>query len=419
MKDFAKILLVLLLLSLLGSAVFAQNRLDSLYQNKQYFDLRDELAKHSERRSANLLFYRGVIANRFNQNKNAIKFFRRYLQSGDTKHLVEAYEELADSYTKINQYGKAAETYKILIERFKDKARAEKVADYKNSYGLWNALRDVLPQKVEMKEGIALQGSRDKAGLLNLPVKVNGQPMDLVFDTGANISVVTASTAKKLGLKIIESSVSVGSSTDANVNSKLAVADVKLGEAVVKNVIFLVFEDKALFFPQIDYQIHGIIGFPVIEALGNFSITRKDAFSVSIKPAASKVKQNLCFDGLLPLVAGVHKGRRMVFSLDSGADGSTFYRSFFKADEQNITKRAKPGKIMLGGSGGSKEVAGYILEALDLTVANRKVHFENARVITEKLNDKSEYLDGNLGQDLIWQFAKMTMDLRSMRIIFE
>ena len=210
-RSLTNFLVFLLLIVLLQSSVIAQNSLDVLYQNKQYFDLRDELAKHSKGKSTELLFYRGVIANRFNQNQKAISLFQQYLQKRDPEKSVEAYEELADSYSKIGQYQEAAATYKILFDRFADKVSAEKISDYKNSYELWNALKSILPQKVLISRDVKLQGKRDKADLLNLAVGINGQPMDLVFDTGANLSVITASTAKKLGLKIIESSVSVGS----------------------------------------------------------------------------------------------------------------------------------------------------------------------------------------------------------------
>lgn len=417
--SLTRLLLLFVGLLLLQSSLLGQKSLDVLYETRQYFDLRDSLAGKPIGKPADLLFYRGVVANRFNRNIDAIRYFQQYLKSGDTKNMVEAYEELADSYTKIDQYGKAAETYKILIERFKDKISAEKLADHRNSFGLWNAIKNIPPQKVLIERNIKLQASRDKANLLNLPVKINGQSLDFVFDTGANVSVVTVSTAKKLGLKVIESSVSVSSSTDAKVNSKLAVADIQLGDATVKNVVFLVVEDRSMFFSQIDYQINGIVGFPVIEALGNFSITKKDEFSVNLKQKSSKVGQNLCLDGLLPLVAGIYKDRRMVFSLDSGADRSTFYRSFFKADEKNIIKLAQPRKITLGGSGGSKDLDAYILNDLRLKVAGKNIRLDKAAVVTEDINDKSNYLAGNLGQDLIRQFAKMTMDLRSMRLVFE
>ncbi|RTZ46153.1 hypothetical protein EJ377_17055 [Chryseobacterium arthrosphaerae] len=43
------------------------------------------------------------------------------------------------------------------------------------------------------------------------------------------------------------------------------------------------FADQALSFPQISYQINGILGFPVIEALKEVQLTQDDYFIVPEK----------------------------------------------------------------------------------------------------------------------------------------
>jgi len=398
----------------------AQPALESLYRNRQYFDLRDELVKYPRDNSPELLFYRGVAANRFNRLAESIEFLQKYLESSDAKNPVDAYETLADSYAKNYEYGKSADVYKILLERFKDRLDAEKIADYENSFGLWSAIRDVPPQKIELGGDLQIQGTRDKANLLNLPVQINEQKMDFVFDTGANLSVVTASTAQKAGLKIIESSVSVGSSTDAKVKSKLAVAPVlKIGNSTVHNAVFLVLEDKSLFFPQVDYQINGIIGFPVMESFGNVTITQKNEISVKAKPIQQNFEPNLCLDGFDLLAAAYFGNRRMTFVFDTGAVTSTFYPLFFKAEKQKILKFSKLQKMKIGGAGGTKDVNAYSFRNLDLTIAGKKARIARAKIIVEPVNDEGKYFYGNLGQDLIKQFARMTLDFKSMRIIFE
>ncbi len=153
-----------------------------------------------------------------------------------------------------------------MLDDFRDKLGAEKLNDVENSFNLWNALRAVAPQTVMIESDTRLVGTRDKAGLLNVLIELNHQNASFVFDTGANLSTVTASTANRLKLQILETSVSVGSSTDNKVNSKLAVgAILKIGRVVLRNAVFLVLEDQTLFFPQIDYQISGIIGLSIIK----------------------------------------------------------------------------------------------------------------------------------------------------------
>jgi hypothetical protein len=419
MKNYSiKVLFVLIVLMQISAS--AQVSLESLYENKQCFDLRDELAKNSRKNSSELLFYRGIVANRFNENEKSAEFLQRYLRSGDTKNQTNAYETLADNYAKTYDYGKAADVYKILLSQFKDKIDAEKKQDYENSFGLWDALRTTPPQTISFDGNLQIQAKRDKANLLNLPVQINGKLMDFVFDTGANLSVVTSSTAKKLNLKVIESSVSVGSSTDVKVKSKLAVApQLKIGNLTVNNVVFLVLEDKSLFFPQVNYQINGIIGFPVMEAFGNVTITQKNEFSVKEKSEKQSLEPNLCLDEFKPLIAANYNKQRMIFAFDTGAVTSTFYPLFFRANEVEILKTSNPQKMKIGGAGGFKEVEAYNLNNLDLMIAGKPVRMAKAKILTAPVNDESKYFYGNLGQDLIKQFERMTLDFKSMRINFD
>src|SRR5205809_660766 len=108
LKFFMKNLLVKLLVALVmlsaQISVFAQPALESLYRNKQCFDLRDELVKYAKETSPELLFYRGVAANRFNRLAESIEFLQKYLENSDAKNPVEAYETLADSYAKNYEY---------------------------------------------------------------------------------------------------------------------------------------------------------------------------------------------------------------------------------------------------------------------------------------------------------------------------
>lgn len=415
--------LLFTIIALAQISVFAQaDELKSLYEKRHYFDLRDAAAMRSKDNSDEILFYRGVVANRFNDLKESVSLLQKYVKKADknSAHLADAYETLADSYTKTHEYGKAADTYKFLIDNFKGKLEADRIKGFENVFGLWNALRDVPPQTVDFNGDSTIQGTRDKAKLLNVPIEINAQKMDFVFDTGANISTISASTAAKLNLKIIESDVSVGSSTDKKVKSKLAVAPaMRLGNATVHNVVFLVLDDKSLHFPQIDYQIHGIVGFPVMETLGEISITRDDKIFIKAKKSESKAEPNLCLEGLLPLVAATYKNERLIFSFDTGAVSTDFYPLFFKANEAEIMKNSTAQKIKTGGAGGFMEVLAHSAKDLDLTVGGKTARFAKARILTEQTNENSKYFYGNLGQDLIKQFEKMTLDFRAMRIFFE
>lgn len=275
-------------------------------------------------------------------------------------------------------------------------------------------------QTVTVKAETLIQGTRDKARLLNIPVELSGQKMDFVFDTGANLSTMTVSTANKLGLKIIESDVTVGSSTLNKVKSKLAVApEMKIGNIVVRNAVFLVMEDKTLYFPQVDYQIHAIIGFPVIQALGKITFAKGDKLTVSVDRGRKGPIPNMLLEGMMPVVMVTHNGRKMTFTFDTGATRTTFYQMFYEAASETLRSAATPHTIRSGGAGGMTETPGYKMKDIEIMIGEKPARFKEIEVISENKSDRSRYYYGNMGQDVIKQYDKMTIDFTAMTITFE
>ncbi len=423
MKSFSiKLLFVFLFSAQISGFDALEPTLENLYQNKHYFELRDELSVIKNNKTPEILFYRGVVANKFNESKKSIELLQKFLKekNADKKKIVQAYQLLADNYTKTFEYGKAADAYRVLLEKFKTDLSAEEAASFENVRGLWHALRNTSPQTVSIKQDTEIQGKRDKAKLLNIPVESGTQKLDFVFDTGANLSTMTISTAEKLGLKIIEADVSVGSSTDIDVKSKLAVApEIKIGNVIIKNAVFLVMEDKSLYFPQIDYQIHAIIGFPIIKSLGRITLSRDDKILVAAKRTAKKSAPNMLLEGLFPLVSGVYKGKRMIFVFDSGATASTLYAPFYKAETEEIKRVSEPQRAKFGGAGGNREVTAHKLKNLHLEIGGKIAKFPEILVVTEIFNNQSNFFYGNLGQTLINQFEQMTLDFDAMELKFQ
>ena len=167
---------------------------------------------------------------------------------------------------------------------------------------LWRALREVPPQQISL-QNTKIPWKRDVAGLMNIPVSLEGQQDDFVFDTGANLSTIAESYAKQLHLKFIPTKVDLGSSTSITSKASLAVAShLQIGNTELQNVVFLVLPDEQLSFPQIHYAIHGIIGFPVISHLGEVHILQNGEIHFS-KGTGISHKHNLAMDELLPIIA--------------------------------------------------------------------------------------------------------------------
>jgi hypothetical protein len=105
---------------------------------------------------------------------------------------------------------------------------------------------------------------------------VSGHKGEWIFDTGANMSTITEFEAARMGLTAREAATRVKGSTGAKSPLRVAVAkDFKFGGAKLSNVVFLVLPDRSLFIGPLKYQITGILGLPVIRALGRTGISAK------------------------------------------------------------------------------------------------------------------------------------------------
>src|SRR5688572_2323293 len=118
------------------------------------------------------------------------------------------------------------------------------------------ALRDAPAMRADIGAGGALAITRDLAQLARTDVTVNGVTHDAVLDTGAGYSTISETWAARMGLRVLDATVSVGSATMDNVPARVAIAErLTLGGAEFHDVLFIVFPDEALSFADGAYVI--------------------------------------------------------------------------------------------------------------------------------------------------------------------
>lgn len=237
---------------------------------------------------------------------------------------------------------------------------------------------------------------------------------NFIFDTGANLSTVPQSTAKSLGMEILPADLEVGTITGAKVPAQLAVCpEMNLGNIKIHNAVFLVLNDSALSFPQIGYKIYGVLGFPVMEALREIQITRDDWFIVPEEQTRIEHPSNMAMNGLTPLIYidGKH------YSFDTGADNTQLYYSYYLEHQSEIKENYEPERIRFGGAGGGRVFDGYIVSQT-FDILGREVTLNDIQLLKEKVKE-TETVYGNIGQDLIRQFDKMTINFPRMFIKFD
>jgi hypothetical protein len=388
-------------------------------EKKDFFAAREYIPVNRNSLSAvHLLILEAEIDNAFNRpaasNYKIEKLFKEHSRQLTDSLRLDLLKLKQANHGRLFEYADAAVATDEIIRKHTGILSDYDSGDYKNTGRIWHALYKQPKQELVINGDTRMKMTRDKANLANLEVKAGKTSIGFIFDTGANISTVTKSTAEKFNMIMLDAVIEVGSITGAKVNSGLAVCpELKIGNIMVRNAVFLVFDDTALAFPQIDYQINGILGFPIIEAMKEVQITTDDEFIVPQKQS-SYSEQNMALDFLNPVIQieGDH------YTFDTGATGTSLYKKYYEKHKTEIEANYKQTDLEFGGAGGMKTIKGY--EIIFRPVINgRQLAIENVQLYTEKLGEKDSLYYGNIGQDVIKQFSKMTINFAVMFIKFD
>ena len=239
------------------------------------------------------------------------------------------------------------------------------------------------PQKLVSGTAHAVPATRDPAGLMRVPAAINGSPLDMIVDTGANLSVLSTSAAQKLGLRIVDGNASVGSSTRAAVGVRIGLADrFELGGLVFKDVAFLILDDRDLSpSPSLAYKIDGIIGFPIFSATSGFSFM-SDGMFIPAPPSNSGVRAPLRAIGSDLFVEAEAGGRCASLHLDSGAS-TTALSWLFAGRNPDLIAKASRRTVRAAGAGGETHAVAAQLPSLDLSLNGETFHLERVDVQLE------------------------------------
>jgi len=396
------------------------NRIEALFSDKDFFSARDLYkASQSQLSEKQQWLCEAKIDNVFNRlgqsNERIASLFSKYGNELGPAAKLQLLGLRQTNCGKLFAYGEAWAAINDILENYHAQLSADERDDYVNTRKIWGALRGEPAQQVIIAESTKLQFTRDKVMLTNLKVKSGEAEEDFVFDTGANLSTVTKSTARTFGMRIMpDTQIEVGAITGIKVNAELAVCpSFKIGEIEVRNAVFLVFPDSALAFPQIGYQITGIIGFPVIEAFGDFQITRKDELIVN-RTFITCTEQNLALDFLTPILQLDGDN----YSFDSGARGTQLYQKYFRKHRQEISKRYKVTQLSYSGAGGTMTAPGYFV-TFSPSINGVPVAVDSVQLFRDATNPERAHFYGNIGQDLIGKFEKLHFNFRDMCLRFE
>lgn len=384
-----------------------------------YFSLQENFGKNKNIVSkTDSLYFEALLAGAYNQpeasNKAIEAFFKIHKIKYKDSLSIKLLETKLVNQINLFEYKNALITNDTLQKLYAPQFAFEKLEDLKNSFNLLSSLENTPKQEIEISTDAELPIIKDKAGLSNLEVTFGEKKVEFVFDTGANFSVIQKSVAEEMGLKIIRSRFLVNNAAGRKVNTNLAVAErLEIGPIILRNVVFLIFEDADLTFPPMDYEMKGILGFPITRAFEEIHITKESLF-IPKEPVDYNL-HNLVFDGLIPLVKVEYKGDALPFHFDAGVQTTSLYSRFFERYKTEI--EANYSKTNLNVAGAQYTIRGYMLDSVDLSVGGSKVSMKNLQLFPERISN-TDVQYGNLGQDYIKEFETMIISFKSASLLF-
>lgn len=254
-----------------------------------------------------------------------------------------------------------------------------------------------------------------------LPFSINGVQAAYWFDTGAELSVMSESEAKRFGLRIRSAPVKVGDVNGTQVSTRIAFADeLSIGSIRVKHVAFLVLPGSQPPFNEESPGSRGLIGLPVLVALNRFAFGANGKFEVRPESASrSAPHADLCLDGEHLVVRVRYHHRRLAFTLDTGASTTDLYPPFAAAFPELIRSAVKTDSYKMEGVGGAKYMQAATLESLRFSIGGFPVTLKSAGVLLKPTTPSSKFFDGNLGIEPYRQARKTTFDFQAMTLTLQ
>jgi predicted aspartyl protease len=397
---------VMMLAALLSAKPASQQRTDADATRRDIDDGRRWL----EGADATSEIDRGARAVAFNDASQAERLLRRVIRSQPRMEAAsQAHELLSRLYLRSGQYQRAIENLDQWTQAFPDRddVRRER-QDIEQFRGLPNQIAGPMRHSILPHE---------EAGDFAIPLSVNGGKAVYLLDTGAWISVMRESDAKRFGLRINGDAGRIGDASGSGVSIRTAVAkEVTIGGIRFQDVSFAVVPNDGPW-AAVPPGHAGIIGMPLINALGVVQWSARGDWDIAGGSATTHGARNLTFAGN-HLVLSSKTFSRAVFGLvDTGATTSDLNGNFADQFADVIEQSGSRERHDITGLGGTTSAEGVALPAVlfdirGISVALRPAHvtFDRAAALGGRC------CIGNVGLDVLTQTRFLTFDLTSMTL---
>ena len=343
------------------------------------------------------------------------------LEEQDQLLLGKYYDELTESekieyhFIKISHYRKKYEYNKayaevIKLEQFTEKINPFRKGDLQQYRATFSSLQRVPPTTVTKPAYDSIQLEKIWANLY-IPVSINGNMINFVFDTGSEKSLISKSSAVKFGLKILETETEITGTTGARAETNLGIAEqVMIGNTIYENAVFEVIEDSLLGVPEYDFYFDGLIGLNLLYPLRSVTLTSSNAF-ITMRDTVHHVRNNLALFNFNNRVAISFRDDTIPVKFDTGAYMSIFNKHFYELYDIFLCESGTTKSFEYGGIGGGRSTFNMVqLDTMALAVYNDSVLLEGTRIHSKYIHADTVTYFGLLGLDFAGHFNEITMN---------
>ncbi|MGA7155824.1 MAG: retropepsin-like aspartic protease [Acidobacteriaceae bacterium] len=325
---------------------------------------------------------------------------------------------LADDYVKTFHYREASALYQRLLDSYADVLSPELRRDDQDDSETLKLLINAPPQTIDIPSPIDLHTHSDPLGSITADLTAHNITAPWILDTGANFSAISESFAHQLGLTLLPGTAHTQGATGAENPLHIALLDtLTIGSATLHNVVLLVLPDANLTIQRgrKHYVIPAALGYPVFQALSIIRFTHDHHFQAGPTLPLTGDSAPIYMQKLNVLFSCTTHNLQRTFLFDSGANESTFFVLYyhdFLIDFLHQTEGTRQGY----GVGGTSSDPVYILDHVDLELANRIADLNHIAVLKAPQHTLSDEYEGSLGRDLINAFDSLTLDLTHDRV---
>lgn len=396
--------------------------LDQLIQRKLYHQLQLRLPG-APLAATDRKYFQGIVDDRTHHVPEAVHELEEVLpelQETNSHRAALALRALGYDYFLLGRYSDAARALSNALDQYSSEFSPVEVHTIQNDRDTISLFRDAPPETISGQRAFTAPARRDPLTNMDVRIEINGQENWWMFDTGANLTTISMSTAKRLGLKLMEGHARTQSGATGKEFALwgAVIPEIKLGAATIHNCPATVLEDKAL---DIDlgknghYKIEGILGYPEMAALGSFRFGGND-LAVSPESQSSSAPARLYVEAFNVIVDAEVGGRELPFQFDTGNDNAELTARYTREFHARFTA-LKSVKRVFGGAGGLRTLPVYVLPEITLHFGETAVSLKNVPALAgDRGVDPLDQLCGNLGLAVLNQFQTYTIDFKRMQL---